>query len=152
MLSKKWFNLLNILVLFSVVSFSAHAVEPIYTATFSNVAIKGYDPVAYFTDNAPVQGSETYQYPWQGAVWYFSSAKNLALFKANPEQYAPQYGGYCAYAVANGKTAKIDPSQFSIVDGKLYLNYNAKIQSRWLEQRDHYIGLADRHWPAILAK
>ena len=84
-------------------------------------AIKGYDPVAYFKQSAAVKGSPQFTTQWMGATWQFSSAENRDLFAANPEQYAPQYGGYCAYAVSEGHTASIDPEAWKIVDGKLYV-------------------------------
>ncbi len=126
------------------------AKDPINTGWFSSVAIEGYDSVAYFTESKPVEGSSDFEYEWQGATWRFSSAENLALFKSDPEKYSPQYGGYCAYAVAIGKTAGIDPSQWSVVDGKLYLNYSKDIQEKWLSQRDSYIQQANANWPGVL--
>lgn len=113
-------------------------------------AIKGYDPVAYFEASRPLKGNTAYNYSWQGATWYFVSAENRDLFKANPEKYAPQYGGYCAYAVAKGTTAKIDPEAWKIVDGKLYLNYDQNIQSRWNKNQREFIQKADANWPGVL--
>ncbi len=140
----------KLLLLLLILPLSAQASDLINTTFFGNVAIEGYDPVAYFAENAPVKGQKQFSHEWRGANWRFSSARNRDRFAAEPEKYAPQYGGYCAYAVANGSTAGIDPGQFSIVDGKLYLNYNAKIQKRWLEDRDNYIKSADQNWPAVL--
>lgn len=127
----------------------ASAVEPVNTTFFGNVAIEGYDPVAYFNQNEPVKGDKGNSYEWAGAQWRFASAENLAAFKADPERYAPQYGGYCAYAVAKGTTAGIDPAQFTILDGKLYLNYNASIQQKWSANRDDFIRQADKNWPEL---
>lgn len=140
------------LILTSATTFSANlwAADEINTTFFGNLAIEGYDPVAYFTENKAVAGSKDHEFVWKDAKWRFSSAENLSLFKADPQKYAPQYGGYCAYAVAQNDTAGIDPDQFTIVDGKLYLNYNAKIQASWLEQRDTYIEAADKNWPDVL--
>jgi len=90
-------------------------------------AIKGYDPVAYFTESAAVKGDEAYSYEWNHGLWLFSSNANRELFEEDPEKYAPQYGGYCAYAVAKGKFAKVDPEKWTVLDGKLYLNYNKRI-------------------------
>lgn len=131
---------------------SAFAVDEIYTGYFSNTAIKGYDTVAYFTENKPVKGSSKFEYSWKGANWHFSSQENLDLFKANPEKYAPQYGGWCAYAVAQNTTASIEPDLFTIVDDKLYLNYSNKINKKWLANRDEYIIDADKNWPGVLDK
>ncbi len=139
-------------LLFSLLLLSgtSYAADAIYTPWYNNLAIKGYDSVAYFTDNAPIEGSKQYQYQWQGAIWQFSNAEHLAMFKAQPEKYAPQYGGYCAYAVANNSTASIEPEQFTVNQGKLYLNYDAEIQKKWLAQRDNYIADADKNWPSVL--
>lgn len=110
-------------------SLPALAVDEINTTLLGNVAIKGYDPVAYFTESRPIKGNADFEYSWKDANWRFSNAENLALFKENPEKYAPQYGGYCAYAVAKNTTANIDPTQFTIVDDKLYLNFNKSVNS-----------------------
>lgn len=129
---------------------SAHAVDPVNT-TRSGVAIEGFDPVAYFEDGRPVQGSADHSVEWNGATWWFASAEHRDAFAAEPERYAPQYGGWCAYAVSEGSTARIDPEAWTIRDGKLYLNYSKKIERRWLENADERIAAADRNWPALLA-
>lgn len=129
---------------------TALAVEPINTTWIGKLAIEGYDPVAYFTESKPVKGSKDYEWRWMEANWRFSSAENLEIFKLQPEKYAPQYGGYCAWAVSNGGTAGIDPDQFTVYDDKLYLNYNAKIQEKWLADRDSRIDLADEVWPTLV--
>lgn len=128
---------------------SVAAAEKINTSLFGNLAVKGYDVVSYFTENKAVKGSKKLQTEWQGANWRFSSQENLDAFKANPEQYAPQYGGYCAYAVSQGYTAGIDPEAFAVVDGKLYLNYSHSIADKWEGDRDNYIILADKNWPEV---
>lgn len=127
----------------------ASATDPINKSTFGGVAIDGYDPVAYFTDDKPVEGDKSITQEWMGATWRFATAEHRDLFAANPEKYAPQYGGYCAYAVSQGKTAGIDPEAWTIVDGKLYLNYNKKIQKTWEKDIPGYIAAADRQWPEI---
>ncbi|MDX1342312.1 MAG: YHS domain-containing (seleno)protein [Reinekea sp.] len=139
------------LLIFGLIG-SALAVDPIFTPWHNNLAIKGFDPVAYFTDNRAVEGNADFEYEWQGAIWRFANAQHRDMFVSDPNRYAPQYGGYCAYAVANNSTAGIDPDQFTIVDGKLYLNYNAKIQEKWLQERDTFINAADQYWPDLLAK
>ena len=126
------------------------AADPVNTTFFGNTAIKGYDPVAYFVENAPVKGDKQYTFEWQGANWQFASQANLDTFKSDPVAYAPQYGGYCAWAVANNKLAPIDPSQFAIYEGKLYLNYNASIAEKWLADKDDFITQADANWPDVL--
>lgn len=129
----------------------AHADKPqIYTGNFSNTAVQGHDPVAYFTDGKPVKGSKEFTTQYQGAEFRFASAENLATFKADPEKYAPQYGGYCAWAVSQGYTAKGDADHWKIVDGKLYLNYNKKIQEDWEQDQASFIIQADTNWPEVL--
>lgn len=113
-------------------------------------AIRGYDPVAYFTEKKPVKGRDELTFEYMGATWRFDSESNRDLFAASPEKYAPQYGGYCAYAVGNGYTASIDPQAWSVVDDKLYLNYSKGVQTRWEAKRDHYIREAARNWPDVL--
>ena len=102
----------------------------IYTGWLSSSAVGGYDPVAYFTEGKPVAGNSGITHQWKGTTWRFSSEKNRDLFKAEPAKYAPQYGGYCAWAVSQGYTAKGDPNHWKIVGGKLYLNYDAKRAAR----------------------
>ncbi len=103
----------------------------IYTGWLSSSAVGGYDPVAYFTEGKPVAGNSAITHQWKGATWRFASEKNRDLFKAEPAKYAPQYGGYCAWAVSQGYTAKGDPNHWKIVGGKLFLNYDAKVQRNW---------------------
>lgn len=125
------------------------AKAPVYTAPFSDVAVGGYDVVSYF-GGKPVKGSAQFQTKWKGATWQFANAGDLARFKANPAAYAPQYGGYCAWAVAQGRTAPGDPTQWRVVGGKLYLNYNAEIQSKWVKDIPGFIKKADANWPSVL--
>jgi YHS domain-containing protein len=138
------------LVLMFAVAAPALALSPVNKSLFGGVAIDGYDPVAYFTDGKPVEGRADFSYDWQGATWRFASAEHRDLFAAAPEKYAPQYGGYCAYAVAQGKTADIDPEAWTVVGDKLYLNYDQDIQKKWLADRDAYIRSADVAWPRML--
>jgi YHS domain-containing protein len=123
----------------------------IYTGFFNKKAVSGYDTVAFFTDNKAVKGSKEFSFRYQGADWYFSSAEHLALFKAEPQKYAPQYGGHCAWAVSE-KSTKVaaDPDFWKIVDGKLYLNYNDDVQEKWLKDIAGHIQQADKNWPAII--
>lgn len=123
---------------------------PVYTGTFSNVAVEGHDAVAYFTEGKPVKGSKTFKTTYNGAEFRFATAENLATFEAEPAKYAPQYGGYCAWAVSQGYTAKGDADHWAIVDGKLYLNYNKKVQETWNEDRPGFIASADTEWPNVL--
>lgn len=128
----------------------AAAEPPIYTGTFDNLAVQGYDPVAYFTDGKPVKGTKEFETEYKGATFRFASAANLAKFKADPEAYAPQYGGYCAWAVSQGYTAKGDARNWKIVDGKLYLNYNTSVQKKWEADIPGFIEAADTHWPDLV--
>ena len=123
---------------------------PIYTGTFSSLAVGGYDPVAYFTQGRPVKGSSAHQLRHKGAKWRFASQANLEKFRADPGKYAPRYGGYCAWAVSQGYTAKGDPQYWKIVDGKLYLNYDASVQARWEKDIPGFIRKADANWPGVL--
>jgi len=113
------------------------------------VAIKGYDPVAYFTDNKPVIGSKTHSFVYEGVIYEFASAAHRKLFVADPEKYVPQFGGFCAYGTATGHKAVIDPAAFTIVDGKLYLNYNTTVRDRWKQDEPGYIQKAKEAWPAV---
>lgn len=128
----------------------ALAKDPVSTGIFSDLAVSGYDTVAYFTAGEPVEGRSNLEFEWNGATWRFSSAENLKAFKADPTAYAPQYGGYCAWAVSQGYTAKSDPEAWRIVDGKLYLNYNKDIQTRWAKDIAGNIAKADANWPTVL--
>lgn len=137
----------------SVAPLAAHAKSPeIYTAWLSAAAVGGHDPVAYFTDGKPVAGNPSITHQWKGATWRFASERNRDLFRARPEAYAPQYGGYCAWAVSQGYTAKGDPNHWKVVDGKLYLNYDANVQKNWEKDIPGHISRADRNWPQVLQK
>ena len=126
------------------------AQDPIYTGYFSTVAIDGYDPVAYFKQRKAVEGSSKITLEWMGAQWQFSSQENLNDFKNDPEAFAPQYGGYCSWAVAHGDTASTDPNSWQIIDDKLYLNYSPDIHRRWQRKTTEYINSGDKNWPAVL--
>ncbi len=125
------------------------AEDPIF-ANWRGHAIRGYDPVAYFTEGRAVEGSSDHKFDYMGATWRFASAENRAKFEENPEAYAPQYGGYCAYAVSQGYTASVDPEAWDITDGKLYLNYSKSVQTTWREDRPGYIAKANENWPKVL--
>lgn len=128
-------------------SASAFANDPIETGTFNNKAIYGYDPIAYWTVNKAVKGSDEFVSTWRAAQWHFSSAENKATFDSAPEKYAPQYGGYCAFAMANDKLVGIDEDAFKIYKGKLYLNYSKKVAKRWSDEIDYFIAEADKIYP-----
>lgn len=124
------------------------------SATFihSGKAIRGYDPVAYFTEGKPLKGDEKLVYNWNNADWYFSSQTNLDLFKANPEKYAPQYGGYCAFGLSDGHKAPTDADAWTIENGKLYLNYNLQVRNEWAKEKKQRIEKADKNWPEVKNK
>jgi len=124
--------------------------SPVYTGTFSNDAIQGYDAVSYFKQGQEVKGDKKFTTRYKGAEWKFSSLENLNAFISNPEKYAPQYGGHCAWAAAQGETAKGDAKHWSIVDDKLYLNNNGDIQSQWEADRRNLISQADAKWPDVI--
>ena len=123
-----------------------------YNVTDQGVAIKGADPVAYFNQGKHVKGSPDFAHEWDGATWHFSSAENRQAFADNPEKYAPQYGGWCAYAAARGSLAGIDPDAWAVHEGKLYLNFNKSIQARWQKDVPGEIARADANWPKIMPK
>jgi YHS domain-containing protein len=125
--------------------------EGVVNASSWSGAIEGYDPVAYFEEGKPVEGDSDYAHEWMGATWYFASAKSRDLFAADPEKYAPQYGGYCAWAVSQRYTAKIDPQAWAVVDDKLYLNYSLDVQKQWQQDVPGNITKADGNWPEIRA-
>ena len=126
------------------------AADDVYTGIFSNKAVSGYDTVAYFTQGKPVKGDSKWQTEYKGADWYFSSQENLDKFTADPDAYAPQYGGYCAWAIsAKNDFASADPNQWAIVDGKLYLNYDAEVKGWWDDDRAGHITQADKNWPIL---
>jgi YHS domain-containing protein len=132
----------------------AAATPAVYTsgkADFgADLGAGGYDTVAYQSDSAAKPGKKDFVHQWNGATWQFSSAENLEKFKANPAGFAPQYGGYCAYAVSQGGTAPGDPKLWAVVGGKLYLNLNPDVQKTWDKDRTGYIAAAEKNWPKVL--
>ena len=129
---------------------TALALDPVFS-TYLGGAIRGYDPVAYHTEGKPVAGKRAHRVEWKGATWSFASAGNKALFEGDPEKYAPRYGGYCAWAVSQGYTASIDPDAWSIVEGKLYLNYSLGVRDQWSHDIPGNIAKGDVNWPKLLA-
>jgi YHS domain-containing protein len=118
----------------------------------SGTAIRGYDPVAYFYDHKPIKGSKEFTLSWAGTDWQFKNKENLDLFKGNPEKYAPQYGGFCAYGVSEDHKSPTDPAAFTIVDDKLYLNYSPKVKELWSKDIQGHIEKAGINWPALKDK
>jgi len=115
----------------------------------SDAAIQGYDPVAYFKESKPVKGKAELSYAWKQATWHFSSQQNLEDFKGNPEKFAPQFGGYCAYGMAEGHKAPTSPDAWTVVDDKLYLNYNKNVKQLWNKDRPANIEKATKNWPKV---
>jgi hypothetical protein len=124
----------------------------VFTEFSSKLAIDGYDAVAYFSTGKPVKGIVEHAVTWNGATWHFASADNKRAFEAAPDKFAPQYGGYCAWAVSEGYTAKGDPRHWRIEGGRLYLNYNASVQKSWEKDIPGHIAKGDRNWPKVLSK
>lgn len=115
------------------------------------VILDGYDPVAFFTDGKPVKGNPGFQFKYEDAIYYFSSQEHLELFKANPEKYQPQFGGWCAYAVSLGRTAPIDVNTFSIVNNRLVIQHNQRAVNGWNKDVQGNLAKADKYWPAVSA-
>lgn len=143
--------ILIITIQFLLVRSAAAAVDPI-NKNLIGTALKGYDAVAYFKEGRPVKGRDEFRHDWMGAKWYFASAANRDEFAKSPEKYAPQFGGYCAWAVGHGHTASIDPEAWKIVDGKLYLNYSKDVQKMWEQDVSGWIKKADENWPMLIKK
>jgi YHS domain-containing protein len=116
------------------------------------IAIGGYDPVSYHTTRKASKGDSQYAYQWNSGSWHFSSQSNMELFAANPEKYAPRYGGFCAYAASKGALAPTDPQAWTVKDNRLYLNYSTAVRSKWREDIDDNIALANKNWPDLRAK
>lgn len=131
---------------------SAFADDSVNTGYFGGVAIMGYDTVAYFTEGRAVKGSEEFSYEWLGTPWHFANKEHQQMFMSQPVRYAPQYGGYCAGEVVNGSvTVNVDPEAFKIIDGKLYLIYDAGNAARFAENEEELVPKADANWPQVKA-
>lgn len=144
-------QMLAAFVMLLITSFSAQArSNEIYTGLFSQLAVGGYDTVAYFKAGKPVLGKAEFATEYKGATWRFSSKENLDAFKATPAAYAPQYGGYCSWAIAQNYTASGDPQVWKIVGGRLYLNYDRDVQAKWEKDIPGFIASADKNWPGAL--
>ena len=143
----------SFLVIIVLLFFSINPVLTVQAAkvlTDNNaLAIGGYDAVSYQNDTAPQMGNPAYSHNWNETKWYFTSAAHRDIFARHPERYAPQYGGYCAFAVSKNSLAPGDPKVWSIVDGKLYLNLNKAVQSMWMSDRQSLIRQADQNWPGL---
>ena len=131
----------------------AHAVKQTggeYNTLFAGLGAKGYDVVSYFTDGKPTPGSDRFTSEYGGVKWQFASAEHLAMFKTAPAKYAPQFGGFCSWGISVGKLFDVDPvNGWQIVDGRLYLNFNADINTTFSKDTAGYISKANRNWPTI---
>lgn len=125
---------------------------PEISAQADGLAARGYDVTAYFSDGKPVQGSAAYETQYKGATWRFASQEAKVKFEKSPASYAPQFGGHCAWAASEGYVAPGDPEQWKIVDGQLYLNYNARAKELWEADQDAAIERGHANWPAVLLK
>lgn len=129
------------------------AAGPAFAGDFNEegggIGIKGYDPVAYVSESRPTQGSEAYAYTYKGSKFLFASASNRDAFAKEPDRYAPQFGGYCAYGTAGGYKVDTQPDAFSVIDGKLYLNYNTHVRKLWNVDRAEKIQQAEANWPEV---
>lgn len=145
---KTAFSTFAALVLLSALSTPASA-APAVNADKDGLALRGYDPVAYFVSDKAIEGKASISHEHNGITYHFASADNRHKFIKNPAAYLPQYGGYCAWAVSRGYTANTDPTAWKIVDGKLYLNYNHKVKAQWVKDIPGNIAKANKNWPAL---
>ncbi len=129
---------------------AAQADEPMYFAP-GGIALSGYDAVAYFTQGRPVEGTAEHSIMWRGATWYFVSSESQMFFEMNPAAYAPQFGGYCAYAVAEGHTASAAPDAFFVRDGRLYFMHTVTMLRQNQAKLDKIVAEAQGNWPAVLS-
>ncbi len=143
----------KIIVIFIVtffIPFSTFGDNEINTGLFNNIAVSAYDTVSYFTEGMAVKGKKEFKINYKGVQWYFKNQENLDIFQIEPEKYIPQYGGYCAWAIAQGYTANGNPKYWDIVNGKLYLNYNESIQRKWRKNIEGFIKIANKNWPDVI--
>ncbi|MDJ0810859.1 MAG: YHS domain-containing (seleno)protein [Desulfobacterales bacterium] len=146
----KNFIIMALLPLFIMaVNVAAVSAAEATTATVHGIAIKGYDPVAYFTEGQAIKGSSVYAYNWNEASWHFSKPEHRDLFAADPDRYAPQFGGHCANGLSKGKLVAADPEEWTIVDGKLYMNYNRPARDDWRTHKAVMIERAESNWAGI---
>ncbi|HWR14711.1 MAG TPA: YHS domain-containing (seleno)protein [Terriglobales bacterium] len=141
-----------LLTLVLALTVSAMAQKKLINVDKNGLALQGYDPVAYFTVNQPLKGSPSFQSQYNGATYYFFSAANKAAFDANPAKYEPQFGGFCAYAVSQGHTAKIEPDAFKIQDGRLLLQYDKSVREKFNKDANGNLKRADQNWPGLVEK
>ena len=135
-----------------LLSAAALAAELVNVSGASKVALDGYDPVAFVTDSKPVNGSPAITAEHRAATYFFASEEHKKLFKQNPEKYAPQYGGFCAFGVAEGALFPVDINTWQVHEGKLYLNLNPEVLTKFNANFEHNIAKAEKNWPHLLKK
>ncbi len=140
---RRWIPML----LLSTLAFAASAEDEVFVT--DSAAIRGHDPVAYFTEGRPVPGDPEIRHEWNGATWLFASRENRDRFAGAPERYAPQFGGFCAYGLSRGYKVGTDPAAFTIHDGKLYLNYSLAVRATWLQDTDALIRKGEDNWKSL---
>ena len=143
---------LSIILFVALISIATVAQTPKHINLKNNIAIQGYDPVAYFESAKAIEGNKEIKSEYNGAIYHFCSENNKALFLKNPSQYEPQFGGFCAYGMSQGYEAPIQPEAFTIVENKLYLNYNLKIKEMWSKEQTARIEKAIVNWGNIQKK
>ena len=139
-------------ILALLLSLAASAPKPAVNTQSDNLALRGYDAVAYFTDGQAIRGVAQFEATWNDAKWRFASAEHRDRFVNAPDKFAPQFGGYCAWAVGHGYTADGDPEVWKIVDDRLYLNYSKRVQMKWEANIPEFIRQGQANWPTVLAK
>lgn len=149
-LSRRAFGPLLAAVSVVLSAVSAVAGPEVYTATLSNVAADGFDVVAFHREGRPVPGDPRFTHRWKDATWRFASAEARDAFAADPDRYAPAYGGHCSWAASQGYRASGDPRHWRIVSGRLFFNYDGRVHSTWLTNVPGFIAAADRNWPRLL--
>lgn len=138
------------LLFFAPFTSLAQGAKPdVFTGLVAGVGAAGYDVVSYFS-GMPAEGNDAFTSEWKGVKWRFASAANMKTFEASPKKYAPQYGGYCAYAVSQGYTAKGDPEAWTVHDGKLFLNYSKSVRATWAKDIPGHISAGNANWPKVL--
>lgn len=145
-------KLITPLLAFALTLFASNAIAQNYDARSDQLALNGYDTVAYFTQSDAVEGVAEFSTMLDGKEWHFASAANRDIFLAEPGKYQPQFNGHCAYAAALGAVASIDPTAWTVVDDKLYVNFSHATRDTWSQKRDEYIVAANNNWPNIMPK
>ena len=151
LISRTCLALMTVAVLVAA-TFAFARQTPAWNGDRTRLAVHGYDVVAYVTDGAAVRGRAEFEYQWQNLVWRFATAAHRDEFSRTPDRFAPQFGGYCAWAVSRGYTADVDPHAWRIVDGKLYLNYSKRVQRMWEQDVAANIEKGRNNWPGVLSK